>query len=88
MVQKELDREGDGPNRDNSLYCRTLAELFLAMAFAQRGEGKQAREALEQAIHILEDLLPEKSSGILGNGWNDWLQCRIVRREAESLVRR
>jgi tetratricopeptide (TPR) repeat protein len=86
MVGKELDQEGDGPNRENSLYCRTLIELFLALAHAQRREAGPAREALGRATKVMDRQLPPEG-GDLGLGWQDWLQCRMIRREVEALLR-
>jgi serine/threonine protein kinase/tetratricopeptide (TPR) repeat protein len=62
-----------------------LNSLFEAMAHHQLGHADEAREAMDRATKILDDHLPQLK-GNWGSDWGDWLNCTIVRREAEALV--
>jgi hypothetical protein len=77
----------DGSYRENSLYCLGLTVRFLAMSHAQRREDRQARETLGRATEIKDHQLTSEDAGDLGGCWQDWLQCRMVCREVEALLR-
>jgi WD40 repeat protein/serine/threonine protein kinase/tetratricopeptide (TPR) repeat protein len=73
------------PN-DETLYRDTLVHLFLAMAHQRLGQADEARQALDTARTLMEQRFPKPEGKGLDNGWDDWLRCQIVRREAEQLI--
>jgi tetratricopeptide (TPR) repeat protein len=61
------------------------ARLVLAMAQQQQGHTDTARASLARAIEVLNQSAPSVAD-TGEEGWHDWLICRILRREAESLL--
>jgi tetratricopeptide (TPR) repeat protein len=72
---------------DRALFINAAGLFITAMAHERLGQTTQAREALAKGREILEqEGVPTLESGELGPGWHDWLNCQILRREAESLI--
>jgi hypothetical protein len=55
-----------------------------AMSRHQLGKADEARKAMAEASRLLDDKTPGLDS--VEGSWNDWLCCRILRREAEALI--
>jgi eukaryotic-like serine/threonine-protein kinase len=63
-----------------------LSRLFLSMAYHQLKENDKAREALGEAVRVIDQKLPKAESGDLEDSWLDWVFCQVVRRETEKLI--
>jgi tetratricopeptide (TPR) repeat protein len=61
------------------------AHLVLAMAQQRQGQSEAARASLARAVEILDQRVP-RVADTGEEGWHDWLICRILRREAETLI--
>jgi Flp pilus assembly protein TadD len=55
-----------------------------AMSLHQLGKAEEARQAMAEASRLLDEKTPTLDS--VEGFWNDWLCCRILRREAEALI--
>ena len=72
----------EGTHRD------ALAFSILALAQQRLGQHEEARAALAKAKQIIETRMPNTKQGqTFGDDWADWLQCQILCREAEHLVK-
>jgi hypothetical protein len=60
--------------------------LVLAMAQQQRGQAKEARASLAQAVLLLDRKGTEAGSPAVGTNWPDWLVFQVLRHEAEALI--
>jgi tetratricopeptide (TPR) repeat protein len=76
-LDKSLAADSEWPPLD------ATACLFLAMARHRLGQTDKARQALDRAGKMMEQLVP----GDKGVDWDDWLRFQVVRREAEALVK-
>jgi serine/threonine protein kinase/WD40 repeat protein/tetratricopeptide (TPR) repeat protein len=65
-----------------------FGHLVLSLAYQQLKEGENARQALAEAERIIDHELPQESSGDVGPCWVDWVFCRVLRREAEGLLKK
>jgi serine/threonine protein kinase/tetratricopeptide (TPR) repeat protein len=73
---------GEGTHRD------ALAFSILAMAQQRLGKVEEARAALMNGQQIIATRMPDPKRGqTFGDDWVDWLQCQILYREAEHLLR-
>jgi hypothetical protein len=54
------------------------------MSLHQLGKAEEARKAMAEASRLLDEKAPRLDS--VDGSWNDWLYCRILRREAEALI--
>src|SRR5262249_32636279 len=65
--------------------------LVLAMAHHQLGKDDQARENLEKASRWIKEKTTEEPNDSLGPigkiSTTAWLNCRVLHREAEALIR-
>ena len=68
-------------------HYRALNKLILSLADHQLKEGEKARQALDEAVQIIDHELPKERSGDLGADWLDWVYCHVLRREAEGLLK-
>jgi WD40 repeat protein/serine/threonine protein kinase/Flp pilus assembly protein TadD len=66
---------------------KTEAQLFLAMTLHQLRRHDAAREALAEAIEMMDQAAPEQGAD-QGQMWLDWVICRTIRGEAEKLITR
>jgi eukaryotic-like serine/threonine-protein kinase len=68
---------------------QATVELVSAMAHHALGEQDKAVSALAGARDIIERRVPRAGAGDLGlySGIENWLLCRVIRREAESKLR-
>jgi hypothetical protein len=48
--------------------------------------AEEAAQSLAEARQMMEAECPKIESGDIGNTWRAWLECHIVRREAEALI--
>jgi tetratricopeptide (TPR) repeat protein len=55
-----------------------------AMSLHQLGKTQEARKAMAEASRLLDEKTPRLDN--VDGSWNDWLCCRILRREAEALI--
>jgi serine/threonine protein kinase/formylglycine-generating enzyme required for sulfatase activity/tetratricopeptide (TPR) repeat protein len=63
------------------------AHAVLAMTRWQSDQKDVARKELEQARDLIDKKVPKVDRGErFGNDWHDWLRCRILLREAETLI--
>jgi tetratricopeptide (TPR) repeat protein len=84
---QSLERLGKSVAPDRALGINAAALFVTAMAHQRLGQAAAAREALDKGREILEqEGIPTLESGELGAGWHDWLNCHILRREAERLI--
>jgi Flp pilus assembly protein TadD len=65
-----------------------LAQLFLSMALKRVGEGSEAARLLNSASDAIDRNAAGEGKSNLGPGWCVWAACQVVRREAETLIRR
>jgi len=82
-------RKSDPNFGQTRIYPGALSRLVRAMAYArmQPADLSKARTALAEAVQIMDTQFPQLSAGALDGNWNDWLHCRILRREAEALLK-
>jgi tetratricopeptide (TPR) repeat protein len=73
------------PWYSSNRYLEGMAHLFLAMAHQRLGHSDEAVQALDQARRMEESR--KMIITLPGAMWNEWLRFRIVRREAERLVK-
>lgn len=71
--------------RINAHPAQCLTDLFLAMAQHRSGQTAEARQTLDGAFAIIRGEAPANSAD-WGEGWIDWLGCRIAMSEAESVL--
>ncbi len=64
---------------------RTEADLIIAMSNEHLGDHVRAVAAYEQASQAIESKLPKAGEGDL-TGFQDWILCHVLRREAEGLI--
>ncbi len=78
--------KGLNPNPNGNEYEATVY-VVLAMAHQRLAQPQEARQALQHARDILERKMPKPEHGhLFAGGWDDWLRCRILLREAETLI--
>ena len=65
----------------------TYTWLFLAMAEERRGHTEQAREWLARAVREIEQPPAERANDPGVNPWNRQLSIRLLRGEAEALLK-
>ena len=71
--------------RAESLYIRSLALPFQAMAEYARGNRERGRALLKEA-RVLADKLPEPGSEEYLREWTDTLTTQLAMREAEQVI--
>lgn len=71
---------------DSLPELKTQTLLLLAMSQHQLKRIPAARATLAQAIEIVETKLPKVENGLLGLDWVEWVQTRVLLREARILV--
>ncbi|HJT77073.1 MAG TPA: tetratricopeptide repeat protein, partial [Gemmataceae bacterium] len=86
-----LKRAPPGAHRPGheEIFAPHDAMAFAVLSLAQHGLGREAeaRAALGEARDILAKWLPDPGKGRpFEDNWQDWLQCRILCREAEALL--
>ncbi len=64
------------------------AFMILSMALSKLNRIDQARDAWSRGQSVLDRLLPKPDSGDQLTSWHDTLICRILMREARTLVER
>jgi tetratricopeptide (TPR) repeat protein len=64
---------------------KTQAQLLVAMTLHQLRQYDAAREALAEAIEMMDKDAPEQGTD-QGPIWLDWVICRTIRGEAEKLI--
>jgi eukaryotic-like serine/threonine-protein kinase len=80
--------EGLKPSPDGRDYDATVYAV-MAMAHQRLSHGEEARQALQRARAIVERKMPKPERGqVFVGGWDNWLRCRILLREAEALSER
>jgi tetratricopeptide (TPR) repeat protein len=67
-------------------YLSAQAYLVLAMAQHQTGLDKEGRSALAKASDIVENELPKRGDGDLGQNWISWIFAHGLLNEARSLM--
>lgn len=72
------------PPLDAGMYCRTEAQLILAMAQFKLGHPAESSPALAEAATRIKQQLPRE--GHLTEEGNDWITSHILLREAQSLL--
>ena len=71
----------------DSVYCHTIADLFLAMSYERLGDHFHAEESLGRACRKMQTTFPKPEEGELVEWFQDWIFCNVLRREAEEVVR-
>jgi hypothetical protein len=70
-----------------SFYLEAYNDLLLAMAYHRLGQATDARHWMKKARQVMATRFPQIGNGRVTNlPWNEWLQCHILRREAEALL--
>jgi hypothetical protein len=78
--------KGLNPSPDGAVYEATI-HTIMAMAHHRLSQPEEARQALERARTIVAKKMPKTERGqLFEGGWDDWLRCRILLREAEALI--
>ncbi len=68
-------------------FNKPLLQLFLAMASARLGQADLANERLAKACRQLDQPPLETAKDLYSRPWDHQLMARVLRREAEALVR-
>jgi tetratricopeptide (TPR) repeat protein len=75
-------------SRENNLILAGNAYAFLAMAYHRLGAADQARQALEKATELVEQMDPTTAANKTPTmNWFGWLRLRLVWLEAEQIVK-
>jgi tetratricopeptide (TPR) repeat protein len=72
--------------RKPNFYLAIPDHCVEAMAYHYMGETDEARRSLAEAKELFGQKAPNFENGDLGNSWHDWLTCRILLHEAETLI--
>ncbi len=80
FARKTLTAAGWELERDATAYA------ILAMAEHQLKQPQQARQALAEAVSIIQTRLPQTDKGELDQNWVDGVIARILLREAREFV--
>lgn len=77
-----------GPPMDGPSAQGAEAQIVLAMARQQIGDPAAAREAFAKARTIMDRKVARPELGWLyeNTEWHQWVRCRLLLREAESLI--
>jgi serine/threonine protein kinase/WD40 repeat protein len=67
-------------------YAGVLSRLFLAMAYHSAGQAERAVDWLDQAVQVIDLDLPRAGRDPLGDSWQGWIMCQVIRREAETMI--
>src|SRR5262249_26333627 len=60
-----------------------------AMALHHLGQPAEARQAVSLARALLAKSMPDPAKGRpFGEDWTDWLDCQVLLREAEALLKK
>jgi tetratricopeptide (TPR) repeat protein len=59
---------------------------ILAMNHHRLGHSREASEAMQQALHALQEQERVDPNDTPGKNWHDWLMCRLLVDEAEDLL--
>jgi hypothetical protein len=68
---------------------RSIAYPALAMAYHRSGQAEEAKEALASAEQAIDQWTEEMLSAPIGRMplmWFDWIECRLLYREAKILL--
>lgn len=68
------------------LALTVLDQTVEAMSLFRLGKSDEARQVLAAVGRLLDAKGPRLESGDLGTAWNEWLLCRMLRREAAALI--
>jgi serine/threonine protein kinase len=68
-------------------YSKAEGYAILAMAQFKSGNANESRSALTNCDLVIETKLPELNGADLGNDWRDWIIVRVLRSEAERLIK-
>jgi WD40 repeat protein len=71
---------------DRFRYASVLSRLFLAMTYHAAGQAERARQWLDQAVYVIDFDFPQAGRVPLGDHWQEWITCQVIRREAEALI--
>jgi hypothetical protein len=76
------------PKTDEDATRKAMADLFRAMIYAQgeKPDLAKARSAIREGVRVMDHLLQKKDRADL-DSWVNWIQFRIVRMEAEALIK-
>jgi len=72
--------------KDPFPYSRAEGYAILAMALFKSGQTNESQIALGNCDQIIEEKLPQLSSGNLGENWRDWIIANALRDEAGRLI--
>jgi tetratricopeptide (TPR) repeat protein len=67
-------------------YIEEQAWLLLSVAYARDGTMDEARRAFDRASQLVRPDQEKWPDGTLNQDWVQWLEFRILRREAEALI--
>ena len=65
---------------------RAVHLLWAAMAHQKLQRPDDARSYLKAAIVIIDDELPKPGEYLGKQGWVQWIECQVIRHEAEGLI--
>jgi serine/threonine protein kinase/WD40 repeat protein/tetratricopeptide (TPR) repeat protein len=83
-----VDRLSSSPPRPDGDVGDSWAFFCLALAHHRLGQAEQARQELGKGRELLERHWPKLAQGeqFANNTWQEWLVCRFLCREAETLI--
>jgi tetratricopeptide (TPR) repeat protein len=79
-LQESIDA---GPN----WFAVGLDWFVLAMAYHHLDQPKEAKFWLDKAVDWMDRSLTGATTPLVQQQWQDWTECQLLRREAESLIK-
>jgi tetratricopeptide (TPR) repeat protein len=89
QYDQAVDRLNASLAREPSWPARAINYPALAMAYHRLGKAAEARQALDSAEKAIDGWTEAMYQGPVGGmpiPWTDWLECRLLYREAKRLI--